>query len=320
MASFKSPSCSSAIAFDRFCDCASSAIADISRSRDEILKTASLTNEARCIYSCGVGKMSFIAGKFAASLRSVGVEAHFLDATHLAHGDLGVIRKHSTAVLFSKSGNSSELKAIAPFLKALSVTVILVSGSPRSPLAQYADLVIHLPGEQEGDTHNLLPLCSTLSAMAVADVIVSIVADQRKFDANVFAANHPAGQIGLNLNRRVEDLVAWRARTPFICPNATIADAMEAIGVALCGLACVVSKGTLVAIVSDGDLRRALIGNVAITDPVEMCWNRNPVTVDVTFTLKQVYDLMEHTTKKVNAAPVVTGTDCLGVMTIHDLF
>jgi arabinose-5-phosphate isomerase len=308
--------------FDQFQTSAAFAINQLRFVRAEVLALASAAIKSSQIYALGVGKMSYIAGKFASSLRSIGIDAHFLDATHLAHGDLGVLRRDSLAVIFSKSGNSAELKVIAPFLKKIGVHVALVTAQRQSPLVEYADNIISLSIKEEGDKYNLLPLCSTLSAMAIGDSIISVIADMRLFTPNIFSEFHPAGQIGLNLNRCVSDLTKWKTRTPFISLDATCSEAMEAIGKALCGLACVLNQdGELVAIVSDGDLRRALVsGKIKFNDAIKSIWNKNPAIVEVGFNLRQVYDLMEGTNRKIYAVPVLDKKKCLGVMNIHDLF
>lgn len=308
--------------FERFHASASDALNQLHFIREDIIGVANQLATASCIYALGVGKMSYIAGKFAASLRSIGVEAHFLDATHLAHGDLGVVCKGALVVIFSKSGNSSELKAVAPYLKSHAKSLVLVTAQQQSPLAEFADKIISLPFTEEGDTFNLLPLSSTLLAMAIGDAIVALVADFVKFSPDGFASFHPAGQIGLNLNRCVSDLTKWKTRQPFLPPDASCAQAMEAIGKALCGLACILNhEGELIAIVSDGDIRRALVNNkIGITDPVKSIWNTRPATVGVSSNLRDVYDLMEGQTKKLYALPVLEGKKCLGIMNIHDLF
>jgi arabinose-5-phosphate isomerase len=309
-------------AFEHFQSSAAAAINQLHFVRAEVLALASSAVKSTQIYSLGVGKMSYIAGKFAASLRSIGMDAHFLDATHLAHGDLGVLRRESLAVIFSKSGNSSELKVITPFLKGNGAQVALVTARRQSPLAECADIIIPLSLTQEGDKHNLLPLCSTLLAMAIGDAVISVISDIKLFTPESFAAFHPAGQIGLNLNRCVADLTKWKSRTPFISPDATCSEAMEAIGKALCGLACVLNQnGELIAIVSDGDLRRALVSKkIEFNEPIQSILNHNPTTVQVSFNLRQVYDLMEGATRKFYAIPVLDKKKCIGVMNIHDLF
>jgi D-arabinose 5-phosphate isomerase GutQ len=59
----------------------------------------------------GVGKCSFLAMKQAATLKSIGIDAEYIDCINALHGDLGGIPKNYsvTLVCLSKSGMSSEL-------------------------------------------------------------------------------------------------------------------------------------------------------------------------------------------------------------------
>jgi arabinose-5-phosphate isomerase len=266
--------------------------------------------------------MSFIAGKFAASLRSIGTDAHFLDSTHLAHGDLGTIRDGSFVFVFSKSGNSSELKTVIPSFRHRSNKVILITNNDRSPLASSSDFILRLQIEEEGDELNILPLASTLSAMALADAIVAVLAKQRGFSSAQFGTFHPAGQIGANLNRKLADVSAWRTRKPFVRRDASVSEAMKAIGAYLCGLACVVDADNhLIGVVSDGDLRRALMNSeVDVHGSLDSCMNHDPIVIDASSSFEEAYQLMEASERKLAAVPVVSGSLCLGVMLVHDLF
>ena len=276
----------------------------------------------RSIYALGVGKMSYVAGKFAASLRSIGADAHYLDSTHLVHGDIGVIRSGSIAFVFSKSGNSSELKAVVPAFREKSITVVLLTNNKRSPLAECCDHLLELCVEHEGDALNLMPLASTLSAMALADALVACLARQWDFTPEQFGKLHPAGQIGANLNRNLCDLIAWPKRRPFVRVGATVSDAMRAIAFGHCGIACVVDENDrLIGIVSDGDLRRALLDStIDIHGILDCCINRAPIVIDANASLGDAYRLMEASERKLAAIPVLSNGACHGVILVHDLF
>ena len=308
--------------FLRCLECSRKAIDQLSSNETLIPQLiASITPEKE-IYSLGVGKMAFIAGKFAASLRTIGAHAHFLDSTHLAHGDLGVIRDHSLLFVFSKSGNSEELKTVIPSFRNRSNMVVLITNNDRSPLAALSDIILRLQVEAEGDRLNLMPLASTLSAMALADAIVAVLAGSQGFTAVQFGEYHPAGQIGANLNRKLADAIGWKARKPFVNKNASISDTMKTIGSHLCGLACVVDgDDQLVGVVSDGDLRRALMNSPTdIHGTIDACINFTPITIESSSTFEEAYRIMESGKRKLSAIPVISGARCLGVMLVHDLF
>jgi arabinose-5-phosphate isomerase len=198
----------------------------------------------------------------------------------------------------------------------------VITNNERSPVATMSDITLHLSVEHEGELLNLMPLASTLSAMALADAIVSALASQWKFSAVQFGKFHPAGQLGANLNRNLADVIAWKARKPFINRDSTVSEAMKVIGSYLCGLACVVdSDDSLIGLVSDGDLRRSLMSSaIDIHGKIDACMNLNPIVIDASSSLEDAYRIMEAGERKLSAIPVVSEKQCLGVMLVHDLF
>ena len=65
----------------------------------------------------GIGKSAIIGMKIVATLNSTGSPAVFMHAGEALHGDLGIIQKNDAVILISKSGNTSEIKDLIPFLK-----------------------------------------------------------------------------------------------------------------------------------------------------------------------------------------------------------
>lgn len=303
-------------------ECARDTIHRLKSNEAKIPRVLACFTPEKTIYTLGIGKMAFIAGKFAASLRSMGINSHFLDSTHLAHGDLGAIRDTAVAFVFSKSGNSAELKTVIPHFRNRLNTVVLITNNERSPLASESDITLLLNVEDEGDKLNLMPLASTLAAMALADSITAVLANHLNFTAAQFGGFHPAGQIGTNLNRNLADIHTWKTRRPFIRRDALISEAMHAIGSHLCGLACVVDdECKLIGVVTDGDLRRALMNSVVdIHGRIESCINFEPTLIKSSSRLEDAYRIMESGAKKLSAVPVVSDSRCLGVMLVHDLF
>ena len=58
---------------------------------------------------CGVGKSGLIAAKISATLSSVGISSFFLSPSESNLGDLGQIDNKDLLLVFSYSGNTSEL-------------------------------------------------------------------------------------------------------------------------------------------------------------------------------------------------------------------
>ena len=73
------------------------------------------------LYLTGIGKPGYVAQKQAASLKSIRIDAQFIDATLAGHGDLGPVPMHNGSMLIalSKSGCSSELYGLFKVLKQM---------------------------------------------------------------------------------------------------------------------------------------------------------------------------------------------------------
>ena len=57
----------------------------------------------------GIGKSGLIARKISATFSSVGIPSFFCDPAQALHGDMGQIEKKDILLIFSYSGNTSEL-------------------------------------------------------------------------------------------------------------------------------------------------------------------------------------------------------------------
>src|SRR5690606_24023847 len=80
----------------------------------------------------GIGKSANIATKIVATLNSTGTPAIFMHAADAIHGDLGTIQKNDTVICISKSGNTPEIKVLAPLIKAIGNKLIAITGNSSS--------------------------------------------------------------------------------------------------------------------------------------------------------------------------------------------
>ena len=104
---------------------------------DDFVKAvkAIATSKGRLIVS-GIGKSAIIAQKIVATLNSTGTPSVFMHAADAIHGDLGVIQTDDVVLVISKSGNSPEIKVLAPLVKNFGNILIGMVGNTESFLAQ----------------------------------------------------------------------------------------------------------------------------------------------------------------------------------------
>jgi arabinose-5-phosphate isomerase len=305
----------------------SAAVAALERLRDGLDDTFDRTVEQllACdgkVLTLGVGKSGHAAQKVAATLRSVGVPALYLHASDSLHGDLGVIGAGDMALLFSKSGTTSELLAIIPHLRSRSVLMAAVVGSVSSPLALESDLVLDASVQSEGCPLEAAPMASVLAAQAVGDALAAAVIQQRGFTAQDFARLHPAGALGTRLTLTVADVMRREDDLPRVDCGASLKEAVIEITRTGYGAVCILGEaGQLVGFMTDGDVRRALVevDNVAEL-PVAELMSRSPLTVGPELLLSEALLILEQRRKPFLTAPVILDDGrCVGLLRLHDV-
>jgi arabinose-5-phosphate isomerase len=138
-----------------------------------------------------------------------------------------------------------------------------------------------------------------------------------------FAANHPSGQLGRRLTLRVRDVVQEDERTPRVGPDVPLLDALSRITDGGLGAVTVVdSKGLLLGIITDGDVRRAL-ERAGPADIVNLCaedvMTPDPVVVGPDAMAYEALRLMEDRPSQIAVLPVVDEGRSVGLLRLHDL-
>lgn len=207
----------------------------------------------------GMGKMSSIARKTAATLSSIGTPAVFLHPTEALHGDLGIVTAQDVLLALSNSGETKDVLEIVPFMKRQNVPVISITGTNGNSLAESSEYNIPTGVTAEADDITDAPTNSTTTTLAICDSLAIALVHLKGFTAEQFAVNHPGGKIGRKLLLRVEDLMASGDSLPFVEQAAALRDAIVSISKGQLGAGFVVDNNrTLLGIVTDGDLRRVL--------------------------------------------------------------
>ena len=144
----------------------------------------------------GMGKSGLIARKIAATMTSTGTYATFLHPADAAHGDLGLIKQDDIVIVLSKSGESDELNAILPTIKAMGILTIAITANETSTVAKQCDIVLHSDVGKEACPYDLAPTSSTTAALAIGDALAVALMQERRFNRQDFKLYHPAGALG----------------------------------------------------------------------------------------------------------------------------
>lgn len=207
---------------------------------------------------CGVGKSGHIGAKISATLSSTGTPSFFLHPTEAMHGDLGAIGKNDLILAISYSGESSEILAIMPHLKRLSSGVITMSKDKNSPLSKLGDFFLKIDIDKEACPIGCAPMSSTTLTLALGDALAGALMKARNFNKLDFGNFHPGGSLGKRLFVKIEDLMQ-KENLPLINEKTTLREAIVEMSEKRLGNALIVKDNKVLAILSDGDLRRALM-------------------------------------------------------------
>jgi len=282
-----------------------------------------LTHPGKVIVT-GVGKSGNVAQKIAATLSSTGTPAIFLHASDAFHGDLGLYQPGDPTILISKNGTTQEMLKLIPILRDFHSPLIGIIGNLNSPLAAQMDVVLDAAVSSEADLHNLAPTTSTTVSLALGDALACTLIQARGFTAEDFARYHPGGQLGRNLRLRVDEVAHLADQVAWVHPDAPLKQVVIAMTKYPLGAACVVDDAHhLVGLITDGDLRRALLEH----DDIRLLrasdvMTHHPIIVAASATCRDALALMENRPFQLSVLPVVDldSQICLGLIRIHDIY
>jgi arabinose-5-phosphate isomerase len=206
----------------------------------------------------GIGKSAIVAQKIVATLNSTGSPALFMHAADAIHGDLGMIRAGDMVLCLSKSGDTPEIKVLAPLVKNMGAPLIGMTGRADSFLGLQADYLLLTPVSQEADPNNLAPTASTTAQMAMGDALAVALLSLRGFSSQDFALFHPGGALGKQLYLRVSDLYPRNQRPAVRLQDSLRHIILEITAKCLGATAVIDDNERLLGIITDGDLRRML--------------------------------------------------------------
>jgi len=275
---------------------------------------AILSNTGKVIV-IGVGKSGLIGKKIAATLSSTGTPSLFLHPGDAFHGDLGIIGSDDTIILISYSGETDEVLKIIPFLKWNNNLIISITGNINSTVAKNSNLHLNINITREACPLALAPTSSTTAALVMGDALAIALMESRNFQEEDFARFHPGGSLGRKLLSKVKDLMRTD-NLPFIAKDAPFTDVLLRMSEGKLGMVMVGDGNHIEGIITDGDLRRALLKNQDLAKlSVSDMMTANPVIVGEEDFISQVESLMME--KKITNVLVGKGREIVGIYQIY---
>lgn len=271
----------------------------------------------------GVGKSAHIAHKLASTLSSVGTRSHFYSTSEMFHGDLGVVDQAGVVIVISKSGSGADIAALVDFCCRRGIGLIGIISDAHSPILPKFDVLIDASIQREADPEGFVPTTSTTLALALGDALAVCLMEARGFTSTDFAAFHPHGALGARLDHLVADVMAGPGDIPRLQPDQRVLDLAIEMSRHPTGLAVVLGDDeSLLGVVSDGDLRRALTEVSDLTETrVREVMTTAPATIEPDALVDHALAVMEgHQPRAISALPVVNAGKVIGVVTIHQLY
>lgn len=273
------------------------------------------------LVATGMGKSGAIARKLAGTFSSTGTPALFLHPAEGIHGDLGMVTRQDVVLALSNSGETEEIVKILPPIARIGAGMIAMIGRPSSTLAAYAQVVLDVSVECEACPLDLAPTTSTTVALALGDALALAVMEARRFTREDYALFHPGGALGRRLLLRVSDVMRTGSSVAIVTGDEMLRDVMFAITKAGAGAAFVVDgDGRLAGIITDGDIRRAMLADeAALSKQAAEVMVRGPRTIGPERLATEGLRMMEAPPRQIGEMPVVVDGRPVGMLMLKDL-
>lgn len=276
-----------------------------------------ILNSSGRIIVTGVGKSANIAQKIVSTFNSTGQPSVFMHAADASHGDLGNIQENDVVLCLSKSGNTSEIKAIVPLIKSMGNKIIALCGNKDSFLVSHSDWFLNSYVEKEACPNNLAPTTSTTAQLVLGDALAVCLLESRNFSDKDFARFHPGGSLGKRLFLKMSDLCNSE-HMPKVDVEDSMYDVIVEISQKRLGATIVMSQQEIVGIITDGDIRRIIEKKLAIDSlRAKDVMNNAPKTIQKDNLAIEGLKIMEKNT--ISQLVVLDGTSYVGIVHIHDM-
>lgn len=290
---------------------------------DEFVKVVNIILECDGkVVLTGMGKSGLVAKKISATLASTGTPSFYLHPADAIHGDMGMVDKNDIVIALSNSGESSEIVNILPTIKLIGCKLVGMVSKAKSTLGFYSDYLLLTPITGEACPLGLAPTTSTSCQLVMGDALALSIMEQRHFTKEQYAFFHPGGALGRKLLTRVRDVMRKDDFIALVKEDELIRDVLFDITKANAGAAFVVdNQGNLKGIITDGDVRRALLKDESVLNKeAKTIMNTNPTTITEDKLATEALRCMDNGSKKMGEIPVVKDGKPVGMVCLKDIY
>ena len=274
------------------------------------------------VICAGIGKSGLIARKISATFSSVGIPSFFCDPAQALHGDMGQIERKDILIIFSYSGNTTELTNMLKYASRYRIKIIGVASKPDSILLKASDIKLILPKVREADVTGMVPTSSTSITLLLGDALATTVMHQKNFSKEKFKVFHPGGNIGKSL-LLAKDIMVSGKKMPTISHKQKFKEALKIMNQKKLGIVVIQKNKYITGLVTDGDLRREL-KNFPRDGNLQKFMTKKPLVVSEDILASKALGIMNE--KKITSLLVVSEKDykkknkiLKGIINIHFL-
>ena len=235
---------------------------------------------------------------------------------------MGQIEKKDILIIFSYSGNTSELTNMLKNANRSSIKIIGVASQPDSLLLKASDVKLVLPKVKESDVTGVVPTSSTSITLLLGDCLATTVMHKRNFSKEKFKIFHPGGNIGSSL-LLAKDIMVTGKKLPQINFKRKLNDALKIISQKKLGVVVIIKNKNIAGLVTDGDLRREMKFISRTKDLTKFM--KKPLMINESMPASKALAIMNE--KKITSLLVVSDNDykkknnikLKGIIHIHEL-
>ncbi len=269
----------------------------------------------------GMGKSGHIGNKIAATLASTGTPSFFVHPAEASHGDLGMLTDDDVVLAISNGGESKELSDILIYCKRYGIPLISMTKNPDSTLGKAGDIILRLPDAGEACPLGMAPTSSTTATLVLGDILAIALMERKGFSKNNYKQRHPGGKLGALL-QKVSDLMHRGDEMPILNEHAALRQIILTMSSKMLGCVGIVNEnGELSGMITDGDLRRAMVNsldNDLFEKNAEDIMTKNPKTTSPDTLVAEAVNIMNNTGKGITQLFVIENNKPIGVIHMHD--
>jgi arabinose-5-phosphate isomerase len=220
-------------------------------------------------------------------------------------------------ICISKSGNSPEIKVLAPLLKRFGNTLIGMTADKNSFLGKESHYILHAYVESEACPNNLAPTNSTTAQLVLGDALAVCLMELRNFKSEDFAVYHPGGALGKKLLLRVKDMLDT-THAPRVSPDVSVKKVIMEISEKRLGVTAVIENNVVIGIITDGDIRRMLNNRDTFADlTARDIMTQHPKHISSNLLVSEALNVLEN--NAITQLVVIDDQEYKGILHLHDI-